>query len=212
MRGVNNKTGFGASFRDETGNQYGRLKVVKLHGRKDGQVIWDCICDCGRTVFVPTHSLRAGNTSSCGCLKLELIRARSTKHGGSAIPEYRVFHVMLDRCYRKTCKNFKEYGARGITVCERWRTSFPNFISDMGRRPTPLHTIERINNDGNYEPGNCRWATRLEQGGNRRNTIVLTAFGKTKTIPQWCKDTGLNYSTLIKRHRQGWTAERALTP
>lgn len=135
-------------------------------------------------------------------------KAHYTRHGGSSTPEYRVYHAMMDRCYRDTCKDFKDYGARGILVCDRWLDGFSNFISDMGRRPTPLHKIERINNGGHYEPGNCRWATHTEQTRNMRKNVFLTHNGTTKCVAEWAETLNVPADRLYKRIRREWTMER----
>lgn len=129
--------------------------------------MWQCECDCGKQTRASRLDIRSGRTRSCGCRIGEGIGARSTTHGKTDTPEHRVWRHMLGRCFNPTDDAYRNYGARGITVCERWRT-FENFLADMGERPTNNHTIERKNNDGNYEPDNCVWLPRPEQNRNRR--------------------------------------------
>ena len=160
-------------FIDRTGIKYGRLKVCWPSGRSSRpgnppRIVWLCVCDCGAVVTVLGSSLAIGNTKSCGYLSRELAAMRlahqATRHGearnGRESPEYRSWRGMIQRCEQPSYTGFRYYGGRGISVCERWHT-YENFLADMGRKPTAKHSIDRWpNNDGNYEPGNVRWATR----------------------------------------------------
>lgn len=156
---------------DLTGQRFGRLIAIdrapNIKDNGGSWTAWLCKCECGAVVTVRTGCLRRGDTQSCGCLRSEII----TKHGGSASPEYWVWHAMHQRCENPKHESYRNYGARGITVCERWR-EFADFIADMGPRPSPGHSIDRLDNDGPYEPGNCQWATKPEQGRNRRPAKV----------------------------------------
>lgn len=159
-----------ASFKDITGQRFERLFVQSYsHNDRHGFPVWNVVCDCGVQKTVLGMSLRAGSVKSCGCLHKELLRD-AAKHGhtrvGQRTPEYRAWDGMLSRCYRKSHPRYPRYGGRLIKVCERWKT-FANFIEDMGLRPGPEFSIDRINNDGDYEPSNCRWATRAEQYATR---------------------------------------------
>jgi hypothetical protein len=153
---------------DLSGQKYGRLRVIKLTSLPRQRSKWLCECDCGNTVEVFSTSLRTGHTKSCGCYNRELIDARKT-HGMKGSREYSSWRAMRYRCRNPRCPAFPNYGGRGITVCRRWESSFLNFYADMGERPD-RKTLDRIDNDGNYEPGNCRWATAKEQGRNTRAT------------------------------------------
>lgn len=205
---------------DLTGRQIGRLRVVRFLRREcvNGGTrprsygIWTCQCLCGRTTEVRGENLRTGHTQSCGCASLEQSGPLSPTytHGKTDTPEYRIWADMLTRCLNPQAAQSRNYLGRGITVCDRWR-DFANFIADMGPRPSPDHSIDRIDNDGNYEPQNCRWATRVEQGRNRRTTLRITYLGVTLPLKEWCERLGLPYKTVHQRHRAGWDVNRTFT-
>jgi hypothetical protein len=135
--------------------------------------------------------------------------AATTKHGMKNTPEYRIWKAMRSRCGCTKSERAKDYSLRGISVCKRW-DDFLTFYADMGPRPSRDHSIERIDNDGDYEPRNCRWATRIEQGNNKRNNVRISANGKNQTVAQWSVELGLNASTIRRRLRIGWSPDRAL--
>lgn len=153
-----------------TGRKFGRLTVLA-----EDESRWRCVCDCGRKTVVSAGNLRSGNTRSCGCLRTRGHRAIARSLGGGRSPEYAAWNAMLQRCHNPKNRSFKNYGARGITVCERWRESFDAFLADVGPRPSPDLSLDREHNDCGYEPGNVRWATRFEQRANRRDSQKAVA-------------------------------------
>ena len=175
---------------DLTGQRFGKLVVIGQDGfQKSGHTAWRCRCDCGKEVTKRGSMLKS--TQSCGCLRVELGRKSLTKHGFYKLPEFHTWKRMKLRCLDVDSDDYTDYGARGIKVCERWLESFENFYADMGERPSPKHSIDRIDTNGNYEPNNCRWATPEEQANNRRSSVYLTHNGETLSAAQWARKLGM---------------------
>lgn len=184
---------------------YGRLKVISFAGDRK----WNCVCECGVSRVVFASNLRRGTTQSCGCLSVEAKTTRATKHGGRHTPEYNIWILMRKRCENTNDARYSDYGGRGITVCERWKL-FVNFIADMGPRPSRMHSIDRKNNNGNYGPDNCRWATHIEQANNSRVNRVIEHNGLSLTAAQWERETKIKSGTIRARLAAGWDIARAL--
>jgi len=172
---------------------------------------WHCRCDCGKQTITPQKNLVSGKTKSCGCIIGQHKRTHGATVGGKSSPEFMAWVAMHQRCENPKVKAYKDYGGRGIRVCERWG-AFENFIADMGQRPSPSHSIDRRDNDGNYEPSNCRWATRVIQSNNRRSSRTLTNNGETLTYAQWETRVGLKPGTICQRIRYRWPEDRLLLP
>lgn len=196
----------------QIGDRFKRLLVVACEGRRDGHLFYLCQCDCGAETTQRKDALIHGGSVSCGCYAREAIAKRARKHGMSgATPEYQAWAHMIRRCHTPTTESYKYYGARGIIVCDRWRLSFENFYADMGPRPSPKHSIDRIDNNGNYEPSNCRWATTHQQASNTRKNQWLTFRGETKTVSEWTRVLGFPREVIRSRLARGWSVEQALT-
>lgn len=194
----------------QIGDKFVRLKVVCESGRdKHSNRLFECICDCGNTKVVNGNDLKTGNTKSCGCLKLDQKKEQLTKHGLTNSPEYNAWRAMRNRCYREKDEHFHRYGGSGIKVCDRWKNSFEEFIKDVGRKPTPKHSLNRKNNDGNYEPDNTIWSTHVDQCNNRSTNSMITFNSKTQSVAQWSVETGIKAATLYYRINHGWPPERA---
>jgi len=193
--------------KDMVGLRFSRLTVMSRNGSDaNGNARWVCVCDCGATKSILGQSLRYGSTTSCGCANKEILRSQVT-HGASGTKEYFAWHGMLQRCNNPNHTKWHRYGARGITVCERWQV-YENFLKDMGPRP-PGMTVDRKDNDGNYEPSNCRWASQMTQGNNRSNNRLFLIDEKTLTLSEACRLYGINKGTVQGRLSFGWEIDAA---
>lgn len=205
-------------FIDLTNRRFGTLVCLGRPDLRDanGRLSYESVrCDCGVTKNVSRHDLAHGKIQSCGCLRAKTIAAKKKKHGhtsasGGATPTYRSWAAMISRCEDPKNKRFHRYGGRGINVCASWRNSFEQFLSDMGNRPDGL-TLDRMDNNGDYEKRNCRWATSKEQGRTNHRIRLVTAFERTQSLTDWAAETGIKRETIARRLNNGWQAERALS-
>jgi len=185
-----------------TGQKFGRL-TARAYISRGRRSVWVCICECGGEVEATSGNLLSGNTQSCGCLRKETTIARSTTHGLRDCAEYMIWHYMKKRCQNRRDKAYRHYGGRGIAVCARWG-KFDNFYADMGSRPSPQHSIERIDNNAGYAPENCQWATKKEQARNKRNSHLITYDGRTMCVTDWAAELGIGQprlSTLLLKRK-----------
>lgn len=194
-------------FKDLTGQKFGRLSVIAIDGKRDSNFCWRCMCDCGAVITVRSGSLVYGTTQSCGCLQRDRARASAIERAKTRkriIPrkEYEAWRSAKDRCINPECAAYPHYGARGITMCPEWMNDPVAFYRDMGPSAPGL-SLDRINNDGNYEPSNCRWADKTTQSRNQRGSISITHEGTTLPIKEWAIRAGMEYKTLLRRYREG---------
>lgn len=197
---------------DLRGQKFGRLTVDKYLGSRNRRVIyWECLCSCGNRTETTTALLRSGKTKSCGCLQREWARRSEPKvtHGLTGTRLFNIWNSMKQRCENPKNPSYKNYGGRGIKIGAAWQ-QFERFVEDMGA-PPPGTTLDRIDNNKGYTKSNCRWATRITQNRNRRDNVVLTFNGKTKTVSEWAETLGISVRTVKSRvHILGWTYRKAL--
>lgn len=193
-------------MRYKVGDRVGNVVLLEIQPNSGGLWLVECV-KCGK------RKLKKPNRKApnCNCEQGEKIRKAKTIHGMCDTIEYKSWGHMMERCFNPNCDDYPEWGGRGITVCERWRT-FKNFINDMGMKPGPEYKIERIDNDGNYEPGNCKWATQKEQGRNQRSNVVLNIGGVKKIMVEWSEMVDVPYKTITQRKRAGWQDWECVMP
>ncbi len=201
-----------SAFIDLTAQRFGMLTVLRrAANNKHKKACWTCKCDCGSIKDIIGSKLRNGEARSCGCRIAILTKHRFTKHGLSDThPLYGVWKNMRNRCNDPNHKSYKNYGGRGIAVCARW-DSFAAFVEDMGERPSPLHSLDRRDNDGPYSPTNCQWATKKQQSQNSRRPVIMTANGISMNMSEWAIHLGINIASIYGRLKRGWPIELALT-
>ena len=200
-------------FVDLTGQRFGRLTVLDRVGSAGGgSATWRCLCDCGKETIVLSSSLRRGATRSCGCLSAEKTVERCYKHGGTNTRLYRIWSGMIERCHNPNHKGYKNYGARGIAVCDAWKSSFAAFQEwALSNGYSEDLTIDRKDNDKPYCPENCRWLTLSAQQHHKRDNHLITYNGETHNIAEWVKITGIKRGTIEKRLRLGWPPDKAVS-
>jgi hypothetical protein len=190
------------NFINLTGQTFGRLTVVRRQeNTKEGIAKWECLCECGKYTICRGSRLRSGETKSCGCIY----------PGTSIRPEYRTWQSMKDRCLNPNNRQFKDYGGRGVRMYDNWIESFTEFYKYVGPKPTSNHTIDRINNNIGYFPGNVKWSTVKEQNNNKRNNLIITFNNKSATLAQWAEFIGISKDILNQRIHRGWPIEKAFT-
>jgi hypothetical protein len=200
---------------DLTGSTFGRLTVLSmLRLNKHRRTVWLCRCIEGNLVEVDSGSLKSGNTTSCGCYRKELVGTSRRKHGKSSTPLYFVWAQMRYRCLNESNSDYPDYGGRGIRYCNDWDLfeKFDEWAIDSGYKDGLI--LDRIDVNGNYEPNNCRWVTDLDSSRNKRNNIVIQAFGESKKIHEWLKDSKCKVPThkiLYERIKNGWESEKAIS-
>lgn len=202
---------------DLTGREFGFWKVQSYAGLTSledgtrGAHYWSCVCRCGTTADITGSGIR-NSTKSCGCRRrVPRQQGGLSSHGLSKHPDYHIWKGMVARCRKPESKDYPYWGGRGITVCDRWADSPQAFFDDMGPRPSKKHSIDREDNFGNYEPGNCRWATYKQQASNRRSNRVIEHGGRSMTLADWAIESGIRIDTLHRRLVNGWDFARAIS-
>lgn len=203
-------------FIDLSGKKFGRLTAIERRGRSGSFAMWFCHCDCGGESLVRSGNLRSGNSTSCGCQAVEAVISRSKTHGQSvgykSTPEHRAWKQALNRCRNPNLRSWKDYGGRGISMCPEWEASFQTFFDYVGPRPTDQHSLDRIDVDLGYQPGNVRWATPDVQNSNKRPRRTLVVEGEKLSVREASRRCGLNYKTVKHRLWKGWPDQKILLP
>lgn len=208
-----------SSIKDLTGQVFGRLTVIKRaddyvspKGQKQTQWLCECSCLEHNRIIVRSNHLRSGRTTSCGCFSKESTIKRNTTHGDTKTRLYNIWSGMKKRCYNENDPKYNNYGGRGITICNEWKDDFRKFKDwAVENGYADGLTIDRINNDGNYEPSNCRWSNFVEQNNNRRSNKNITFNGETHNLKQWCEKLSIPYNPIQLRLSRGWIVEDAFT-
>ena len=216
-------------MKDLTGQKFGRLTVIAFHEKRKSpcgntKYMWKCQCDCGNYVIVDADNLKSGHVRSCKCMRKEISTRRivqqcelNIKHGLAGTKVYYAWHAMIERCYNPSDNSFRNYGARGITVCDEWRNDIQSFYKWAKQNGYNEHakgqdcSIDRIDVNGNYEPKNCRWVNQVVQANNRRTNKRLVYKDQIYTMAELARKTGVNYKVLGNRLRRGWSVDMAVS-
>ena len=198
---------------DLTRKRFGKLTAIERDFSKRKRTMWICECDCGNTITVRSDVLLTGHTQSCGCMQKEITSNIKKTHGMANKRLYNIYNNMIRRCYHEKTTKYADYGGRGIKVCDEWKNDKMTFFKWATSNGYEEHlTIDRINNDGNYEPSNCRWVTMKEQAKNKRTNHLVEYHGKSQSLKQWSEELGIKYCTLVSRiDTLQWDTERAFT-
>ena len=205
-------------FKDLTGMRFGKLTVLEYTNKRNlnRNILWRCLCDCGNEIYVATSCLNSGHTKSCGCEKNNFVEmgkigGKFGKHHLSRTRLYKCYNHMINRCHNSSNIQYKDYGGRGITVCEEWKNDFISFYNwAMSNGYKDDLTIDRIDVNGNYEPNNCRWVNKYLQANNKRNNVYITCNNETLTIVQWSNRLNINYWNIRRKIQKGWTIQQII--
>lgn len=197
-------------YNNISGLRFGKLTVSKTSEKRGKHRYWLCICDCGGRKYVSSTNLYNGHARSCGCFNREASSTRNRTHGKSRTITYQIWKGLRKRCNNQNDKRYNDYGGRGIKVCDRW-SNYEHFYADMGERPSKDHSIDRIDNNGDYSPENCRWALKKIQSNNCRSNTIIAHNGLSLTVSEWADKSLVSYHTFWQRlYRLNWDIERAL--
>ena len=200
-------------IKDIAGERFGKLLVLSFSHINNRRAFWNCECECGTVKAIRSHDLLGSKVNSCGCLKVEQTRQRNYKHGhsvrGAKTRAWDIWRGMTERCRNPNHSSWSNYGGRGVKVCPRW-LEFSNFLADMGE-PEENFSLDRINNDEDYCPENCRWANRATQARNTNRNVMLTYNGKTQCLTDWAIEHGISRGTIEHRLKHNWSIKKALT-
>lgn len=195
----------------EQGDRFGRWVLIKFTEKRTSHNYWLCKCECGTKRNVSIKSLMKGDSSSCGCFREENRTNLRKTHGFTNTRTHNVWCQLRSRCGNEQSPKYKNYGGRGIKVCDRWKNSFENFLEDMGKCPSNKYSIDRIDNEKGYNKQNCRWATNTQQQRNTRKNFLIQFEEKTKPLSEWCEILNLPYARIYRRLKSGYSPEESFS-